>query len=766
MAIDPKSLTVDYRTLQAIPFRDRRALLYSSYADQINSALTPGQRANLFPSYYQRDAAAAKSALTGASGMLGGSGAANRERTGAGVGFSDSNTVEGQPEKKGPPAITASEFRAVEANPFLAGYADKTRRVESSNSKFGNFSPREKATLDFISKREGSKNQDIIFGDIGNKPGTGKYSRALGLDKRPLSDHSIAEVITLQKKLTAITGADGVAGGVGTSAVGTGQMIRGTLIGNLRSLGIPEEDWDKIKFDETLQKRLTLENFRTSGIGNPNGDPRQWNHTVLGKQYESLDTSKGFNAMSSDEMDSIIKASPERPKEFDEQTATPDAMSVVQEVASQTVSAAELKSVAEGLDVNATTESALNFLNNKERNPDGANLVDVDSRLLEITEMGIRKFESENPNLKVEIYGPGSGKRTSSVTQDSQHLKGRALDFEIFEIDPKTGKKTGKRLANFPTQAGAGEAGDEYLRLHQNIELARIYKKDVLKDDRYKTVYGRSGALFGGDYAFDTQHYDIGGLPARDGVQSLRQPGGSIFGGYTEEYMKRFGVEKTAMAIEPEKLPEMAKLAYGPKQEIEPTVATLPEPKTPVLPKDSDSVSKAQPAATSTNVTPPVQVADTTTTQAQEVVPTQTAETTATTTGEPQSQTTPIKTMAQGGIVPSYGENEIVTRAPTSGEVIQRTKISEYGSEQVKVEPISKMKAEALTPVKNDLDVAPQMNEDQQKPAMQRSSMTASKIPSSPYSNITSEIKKPTATALRAALQIRMGNTAMGDYVA
>ena len=58
------------------------------------------------------------------------------------------------------------------------------------------------------------------------------------------------------------------------------------------------------------------------------------------------------------------------------------------------------------------------------------------------------------------------------------------------------------------------------------------------------------------------------------------------------------------------------------------------------------------------------------------------------------------------------------------------------------------------------------MNEDQQKPPMQRSSMTASKVPSKPYSNITSEIKKPTATALRAALQIRMGNTAMGDYVA
>jgi hypothetical protein len=178
------------------------------------------------------------------------------------------------------------------------------------NSSSGTFSPRERATLDFIANREGSKNADIIFGDKGNVPGTGKYSKALGLDKRPLSDHSISEVLDLQPKLTRITREDGVGGGRGTSAVGTGQMIRGTLLGNLRSLGIPESEWPKLKFDKTLQERLTLQNFKTSGIGDPNADPSTWNQARLGAQYESIDTRKGFRAMSQTEMQSIAGASP------------------------------------------------------------------------------------------------------------------------------------------------------------------------------------------------------------------------------------------------------------------------------------------------------------------------------------------------------------------------------------------------------------------------------------------------------------------------
>jgi hypothetical protein len=155
-----------------------------------------------------------------------------------------------------------------------------------------NFSPRERAVLDFISRREGSKDPNVIFGDHNSVGGTGRFSKALGLDKRPLTDHSIAEVLKLQSNLTRITREQGIGvvngRALGTSAVGTGQMIRSTLISNLRALGIPESEWGNIKFDKNLQERLTLQNFKSSGIGDPNADPSTWNIRRLGVQYESL----------------------------------------------------------------------------------------------------------------------------------------------------------------------------------------------------------------------------------------------------------------------------------------------------------------------------------------------------------------------------------------------------------------------------------------------------------------------------------------------
>lgn len=175
------------------------------------------------------------------------------------------------------------------------------------------FSPRERAVLDIIAKREGATNADIVFGDTGGVAGSGKYSKELGLDKRPLSDRSVAEVLDLQRQLTQLTRKDGHGGGLGTSAVGTGQMIRETLIANLRALGIPESEWPNIKFDKNLQERLTIQNFKSSGIGDPNSDPSTWNMRVLGKQYESLDVSKGFRGLSDTEMQMIAQASPTKP---------------------------------------------------------------------------------------------------------------------------------------------------------------------------------------------------------------------------------------------------------------------------------------------------------------------------------------------------------------------------------------------------------------------------------------------------------------------
>lgn len=142
------------------------------------------------------------------------------------------------------------------------------------------------------------------------------------------------------------------------------------------------------------------------------------------------------------------------------------------------------------------------------------------------------------------------------------------------------------------------------------------------------------------------------------------------------------------------------------------------------------------------------------------------AQTVATVTEAPKANTVPTKTMAQGGVINPIGDSEIVTRSPTTGEITQRTKVAEYGAEQIKIQPMSKMNAEALTPKAEEMNreeaQAPQTNEE--KP-VQKASMATSKLPSKPYTSIDSDIKRPNSTALRAALQIRMNNTARGDYI-
>jgi hypothetical protein len=196
------------------------------------------------------------------------------------------------------------------------------------------FSPRERATLDFIAKREGASDPDIVFG--GNR-----YKKRLGLDEKPLTEHTISEVINeIMPKLRQLSKADGFGRRddgrvVGTSAVGTGQMIEGTLKDNLRALGIPEDQWDQLKFNKDLQERLTLQNFKSSGIGDPNADPSTWNHQRLGAQYESLNRGRGHTGMSQAEASAIANASPERPKNQQDDVSPQEAKQKLAELETQ-----------------------------------------------------------------------------------------------------------------------------------------------------------------------------------------------------------------------------------------------------------------------------------------------------------------------------------------------------------------------------------------------------------------------------------------------
>ena len=182
--------------------------------------------------------------------------------------------------------------------------------------------------------------------------------------------------------------------------------------------------------------------------------------------------------------------------------------------------------------------------------------------------------------------------------------------------------------------------------------------------------------------------------------------------------------------------------------------ATKPatEASTPTTP--AESVASANVATASTPTTPAESVAPANIATATEV---------------PKSSTVPLGTMAQGGVINPIGDSEIVTRSPITGEVTQVTKVAEYGAEQIKIEPVSKMNADALSPDRNiassNMTDQEPMPTQQEQPA-QRASMTSSKVPVVDYSNIDSYVRRPNSTALRAAMQIRLINTDRADYIA
>lgn len=287
------NLTVDFRQLVRVPVRDRAALARSAQASEIFGNLTPSQIAALFPDYYKKFIPQASSGGGMAAGMTGAG------FTGTGI------------------STATSTAPTTPAGPTRPGYIEELFERAGpppTSSPGGNFTPRERTVLNFIAKREGSADPNIVFGGQ-------KYVTRLGLDKKPLTERTISEVINeVMPQLRQLSKADGYGitpGGqvVGTSAVGTGQMIEGTLRSNLAALGIPEKDWDKIKFDKTLQERLTLQNFKSSGIGDANADPSTWNMNQLANQYESLNPAKVRNGrMTQSEIEEIRNASPARPE--------------------------------------------------------------------------------------------------------------------------------------------------------------------------------------------------------------------------------------------------------------------------------------------------------------------------------------------------------------------------------------------------------------------------------------------------------------------
>ena len=171
----------------------------------------------------------------------------------------------------------------------------------------------EQAVVDMISKREGAKDPNTIFGGD-------RFSKAIGY-AGDLTNMTLDQVFALQDKLHKATKAAGVANGVGTSAVGAGQFIKSTLQNTLKSMGIGPDQWSKLKFTPELQNRVTIQNFKNT-VGDPNR-PNTWNRVALGKQWESMDTSKGFAPLSKEEIGKVIAAKDSNPTVSQDQGTAP-----------------------------------------------------------------------------------------------------------------------------------------------------------------------------------------------------------------------------------------------------------------------------------------------------------------------------------------------------------------------------------------------------------------------------------------------------------
>lgn len=585
--ITSESLTVDFKTLMSIPVGNRvRAASYSQeFLQSILNALTPIQIAKAFPDYYRKSLPDVSNFLTSYIQTRNGG---RYDQTGGGnqgytPGYYDGETKpSGSSRPAGAPPPTIEEMKetllkkgidvdgtlnlvkqgaVLEGDERMSAIKSMTdeelkavgmQRIQDENGKTliqmapsryegmseaqvleeykrtfpkTNVSPRERATLDLIAKREGSKDPNVIFGDVGGKPGSGQYSqqlKAMGYTK-PLTEMTIAEVRALQKDLIKLTKGRIGKGDLGTSAVGSGQMIGSTLESNLKALGIPEDQWDKIKFTKELQERLTLSNFKLMGIGDPNADPSTWNHAALGQQYESFDTSK-FPPMTQQEAESVRSKSDVRP-ELTENISPQEALVKLKEVESNIykdeftrmmyekpspTSSAYIQAPFDDRVVTVLHGQSDTFASRSSQGVVAAGIDNIDPRLVTLGDAAIRAFEKMNPGYSVRVISGKRTEATNSGSPTSRHLRGGAVDYEIVDPDGNVlpnlgGGKSGVR-------AEAGFYAPKYEEFGRYMEAARL---NLAKDDpRYNENQVVAGLHFGGNWWMDSMHMQLGGKGA------------------------------------------------------------------------------------------------------------------------------------------------------------------------------------------------------------------------------------------------------------
>ena len=154
------------------------------------------------------------------------------------------------------------------------------------------FTGREQQFLREIGDHEGA-GYDSAFG---MRNGKSRFITPQQFSGKKLTDMTLAEVFAFQDALKEQTrkAGYGIQNGkvVGTSAVGRGQFVKRTLQGLLEKGG--PTDFVHTKYTPELQDDLIIRNAKDVGL-DPNRADR-WGlaeRTKLGKQWESLDVSKG-----------------------------------------------------------------------------------------------------------------------------------------------------------------------------------------------------------------------------------------------------------------------------------------------------------------------------------------------------------------------------------------------------------------------------------------------------------------------------------------
>lgn len=644
------NLTIDYRQMLGVTIQDRVQLAKSQNANEIFGNMTPTEIAKLFPTYYQKNIPAL-SGFTGATTGVGSGFSAGGQRGGAGGSGSSGSSAGSTGSSKVNSVTPLNVMQAIALEASMSSPGKDARVAGTVGLKKGR-QENMKAVYDAYVSAGMSHKQALAFtAEVGRENG---YNPDLMFGThKDLNGETNIGMISMQKdrrtKLKDFLAAEGLLDA-------NGNMIPGQATLNAQARYQVMEI--KENYPETAEKFLA----------NPDIDPEEA-AVVLGDDYirwarkgnlrigftpeeaarhdagrrqnykEAQELTEGFQKYSDYEQENLIKAQEEGTAEPVLQI-TPENINSVSgldprivnyidslDEAERTQFYNDLNKIKDVNRINQVAKSGLDRINYtpqgtatnvadavnqdpiafwQERNPNGANVEDIDYESLKTAMMAAIKMEADHAAKgtpkKVEFYGPGAGVRNDPSLEGSKHGPNykEAIDFAIYDVDPETGQKMKNQsgaygnYSNKPNHGGVDADGFAlYHELKQNQELARIHMAANEGNMDYANWGVRDGMLFS-DVEWDAMHSDrSAGVNRETGISNHTSPigRGSVAEGLSLSAIQQLGIDPNSAAGQklmtgvserfgntPEALAESARQAYAkPAVEINPHITTLPD---------------------------------------------------------------------------------------------------------------------------------------------------------------------------------------------